>query len=79
MNSGLTVTIVFYFQELVDINDSLKVIFLAFPNYCLGRGLIDLAKNQFLGIFDRFGKCNKRIYLVSTIENLSARLIGLVR
>ena len=34
----------------------LKTIFLIFPNYCLGRGLIDLAKNQFMDVFERFGK-----------------------
>ncbi|XP_048589175.1 phospholipid-transporting ATPase ABCA1-like isoform X2 [Nematostella vectensis] len=42
-------------KELTDINTVLKSVFLVFPNYCLGRGLIDLAKNQFLGIFSRFG------------------------
>ena len=37
-------------------NEMLKKIFLIFPNYCLGRGLIDLAKNQFMDVFERFGE-----------------------
>lgn len=47
----------FLLQELIAVNDMLKRIFLIFPNYCLGRGLIDLAKNQFMDVFDRFGEC----------------------
>ncbi|KAJ7386395.1 ATP-binding cassette sub- A member 1 [Desmophyllum pertusum] len=43
-------------KELVAINDFLKKLFLIFPNYCLGRGLIDLAKNQFMDVFERFGQ-----------------------
>ena len=34
----------------------LKKIFLIFPNFCLGRGLIDLARNQFMDVFERFGE-----------------------
>ena len=45
-----------FWKELIQINDMLKTIFLIFPNYCLGRGLIDLAKNQFMDVFERFGK-----------------------
>ena len=45
-----------FWKELIQINDMLKTIFLIFPNYCLGRGLIDLAKNQFMNVFERFGK-----------------------
>lgn len=47
-------------QELVDVNNALKKVFLIFPNYCLGRGLIDLAKNQFMDVFQRFGINNVR-------------------
>ncbi|XP_064626259.1 phospholipid-transporting ATPase ABCA1-like isoform X3 [Lineus longissimus] len=32
--------------ELADINNVLKQVFLILPQYCLGRGLIDLSKNQ---------------------------------
>ena len=46
----------FFLKELIAINDGLKRIFLIFPNYCLGRGLIDLAKNQFMDVFQRFGE-----------------------
>ena len=49
--------VVLLLQDLIAINDMLKRIFLIFPNYCLGRGLIDLAKNQFMDVFDRFGEC----------------------
>ena len=55
-------------QELIAINDMLKRIFLIFPNYCLGRGLIDLAKNQFMDVFDRFGECLSGLLLFSTQE-----------
>uniref|UniRef100_A0A8C8M9Z5 P-type phospholipid transporter n=1 Tax=Oncorhynchus tshawytscha TaxID=74940 RepID=A0A8C8M9Z5_ONCTS len=33
-------------QHLNDINKILKKVFLIFPHFCLGRGLIDMAKNQ---------------------------------
>ena len=35
------------FQELSEIHDVLRNIFLIFPNYCLGRGLIDIAFNEY--------------------------------
>lgn len=34
--------------ELANTNSILRVVFLLFPNYCLGRGLMDLAKNEYL-------------------------------
>lgn len=33
-------------QNLNDINRVLKKVFLIFPHFCLGRGLIDMVKNQ---------------------------------
>lgn len=54
----LTTFILEFFQDagLEEINYYLKNIFLIFPNYCLGRGLMDLAKNHFLSeIYYRFG------------------------
>lgn len=34
-------------QDLANIHDVLKNIFLIFPNYCLGRGLMDVAFNEY--------------------------------
>lgn len=36
----------FPFQYLNNVNRILKKLFLIFPHFCLGRGLIDMAKNQ---------------------------------
>lgn len=38
-------------QGLKQIHDVLKYIFLIFPNYCLGRGLIDVAFNEYQNEF----------------------------
>ncbi|KAL9951119.1 hypothetical protein ACROYT_G043723 [Oculina patagonica] len=59
INTTLATFILEFFtddKELIAVNDMLKRIFLIFPNYCLGRGLIDLAKNQFMDVFERFGQ-----------------------
>ncbi|XP_068853196.1 phospholipid-transporting ATPase ABCA7 isoform X2 [Aphelocoma coerulescens] len=43
-------------QNLNDINHVLKKVFLIFPHFCLGRGLIDMVKNQAMAdAFERFG------------------------
>ncbi|XP_042560069.1 phospholipid-transporting ATPase ABCA1 isoform X2 [Clupea harengus] len=43
-------------QHLNDINKILKKVFLIFPHFCLGRGLIDMAKNQAMAdAFQRLG------------------------
>lgn len=40
-----------------DINDILKSVFLIFPHFCLGRGLIDMVKNQAMAdALERFGE-----------------------
>ena len=47
----------FNFQNLKQTNLVLKKVLLLFPNYCLGRGMMDLARNQLeADIYDRFGK-----------------------
>ncbi|KAL5247524.1 hypothetical protein ACHWQZ_G019415 [Mnemiopsis leidyi] len=33
--------------DMITVNNALKYLFLLFPNYCLGRGIMDLAANQF--------------------------------
>ncbi|XP_028404446.1 ATP-binding cassette sub-family A member 1-like [Dendronephthya gigantea] len=59
MNTTIATFVLEFFDddaELQLINSYLKQIFLIFPNYCLGRGLIDLAKNQiFADVYKRFG------------------------
>lgn len=36
----------------------LKNVFLIFPHFCLGRGLIDMVKNQAMAdALERFGMC----------------------
>ncbi|NWR58998.1 ABCA1 protein, partial [Bucorvus abyssinicus] len=43
-------------QNLNNINRILKRVFLIFPHFCLGRGLIDMVKNQAMAdAFERFG------------------------
>ncbi|XP_062816399.1 phospholipid-transporting ATPase ABCA7 isoform X1 [Anolis carolinensis] len=43
-------------QTLNDVNVILKKAFLIFPHFCLGRGLIDMVKNQAMAdAFERFG------------------------
>lgn len=49
-------------QNVTRINDIVKQVLLIFPHFCLGRGLIDMAKNQAMGtLFSSFGKRNKSI------------------
>ncbi|XP_033029913.1 phospholipid-transporting ATPase ABCA1 [Lacerta agilis] len=44
-------------NKLTDINDILKSVFLIFPHFCLGRGLIDMVKNQAMAdALERFGE-----------------------
>ncbi|KAJ1086296.1 hypothetical protein NDU88_006417 [Pleurodeles waltl] len=44
-------------QKLKDVNTILKKVFLVFPHFCLGRGLIDMVKNQAIAdAFERFGE-----------------------
>ncbi|XP_042650742.1 phospholipid-transporting ATPase ABCA7 isoform X2 [Tyto alba] len=43
-------------QNLNNVNRVLKKLFLIFPHFCLGRGLIDMVKNQAMAdAFERFG------------------------
>lgn len=52
---GLTATLATYILELFpddpelnSVGSTLKIVFLIFPNYCFGRGLMDIAKNEYL-------------------------------
>ncbi|KAF0040247.1 hypothetical protein F2P81_008482 [Scophthalmus maximus] len=43
-------------NEIGGINDILKNVLLIFPHFCLGRGLIDMVKNQAMAdALERFG------------------------
>lgn len=60
----------FLFQEIGGINDILKNVFLIFPHFCLGRGLIDMVKNQAMAdALERFGKHSRQ--LLTTAINVS--------
>ncbi|KAJ8339827.1 hypothetical protein SKAU_G00344600 [Synaphobranchus kaupii] len=44
-------------NEIGGVNDILKNVFLIFPHFCLGRGLIDMVKNQAMAdALERFGE-----------------------
>lgn len=59
------------FQHLNDINKILKKVFLIFPHFCLGRGLIDMAKNQAMSdAFQRLGKIIKKIIVTNFLFSL---------
>lgn len=48
-------------QEIGGINDVLKNVLLIFPHFCLGRGLIDMVKNQAMAdALERFGSAPAR-------------------
>ncbi len=50
----------FLFKEIGGINDILKNVFLIFPHFCLGRGLIDMVKNQAMAdALERFGNYSR--------------------
>nr|XP_043888228.1 phospholipid-transporting ATPase ABCA1-like [Solea senegalensis] len=60
---GINGSIATFFMELFDddnisrINDIVKQVLLIFPHFCLGRGLIDMAKNQAMAtLFSSFGE-----------------------
>ena len=42
--------------ELYEIGETLKKVFLIFPNYCLGRGLMDIAKNEYLAQYSELAE-----------------------
>ncbi|XP_017334205.1 phospholipid-transporting ATPase ABCA1 isoform X2 [Ictalurus punctatus] len=57
-------------EHLNEVNRILKKVFLVFPHFCLGRGLIDMAKNQAMAdAFQRLG--NKQ-----TLEPLAWDFVG---
>lgn len=56
-----------FFQEIGGINDILKNVFLIFPHFCLGRGLIDMVKNQAMAdALERFGESREPNVTLST-------------
>uniref|UniRef100_A0A4W4H8L4 P-type phospholipid transporter n=1 Tax=Electrophorus electricus TaxID=8005 RepID=A0A4W4H8L4_ELEEL len=60
-------------EHLNKVNRILKKVFLIFPHFCLGRGLIDMAKNQAMAdAFQRLGKCPKPLAWDFVGKNLFA-------
>ncbi|XP_063057110.1 phospholipid-transporting ATPase ABCA1 [Engraulis encrasicolus] len=58
MNGSIATFVLELFVDeyLNEVNRILKKVFLIFPHFCLGRGLIDMAKNQAMAdAFQRFG------------------------
>ncbi|XP_026574339.1 ATP-binding cassette sub-family A member 1 isoform X2 [Pseudonaja textilis] len=60
---GINASVITFVLELFtssnfnNINDILKSVFLIFPHFCLGRGLIDMVKNQAMAdALERFGE-----------------------
>ncbi|XP_061620276.1 phospholipid-transporting ATPase ABCA1-like isoform X1 [Phyllopteryx taeniolatus] len=60
---GINGSVATFVMELLDddsvsyINDIVKQVLLVFPHFCLGRGLIDMAKNQAMAnLFSSFGE-----------------------
>ena len=47
----IAITLSLYSQYLAHIHKILKACFLMFPNYCLGRGLMDIAFNEYQNYF----------------------------
>lgn len=51
-------------KEIGGINDILKNVLLIFPHFCLGRGLIDMVKNQAMAdALERFGNIHIRAHI----------------
>lgn len=58
-------------QHLNEVNRILKKVFLIFPHFCLGRGLIDMAKNQAMAdAFQRLGTEASWIFTLTDRNNL---------
>uniref|UniRef100_A0A8C7ZIP7 P-type phospholipid transporter n=1 Tax=Oryzias sinensis TaxID=183150 RepID=A0A8C7ZIP7_9TELE len=57
INGSVSTFVLELFGSNVRINDILKNVFLIFPHFCLGRGLIDMVKNQAMAdALERFGE-----------------------
>lgn len=62
----------FPLKEIGGINDILKNVFLIFPHFCLGRGLIDMVKNQAMAdALERFGNFRHHFDLLQHTFSLS--------
>uniref|UniRef100_A0A8C1KHZ7 Zgc:172302 n=1 Tax=Cyprinus carpio TaxID=7962 RepID=A0A8C1KHZ7_CYPCA len=71
--NGSVATFVLELFHLNEVNRILKKVFLIFPHFCLGRGLIDMAKNQAMAdAFQRLGNFTKS----SNLDPLSWDFVG---
>jgi len=63
-------------RDLANIHDALKNIFLLFPNYCLGRGLMDVAFNEYQNEFyfktGRYGQMKSPFEWKITSRNIAS-------
>ena len=66
-------------QRLDRINDILRQVFLLLPHFCLGRGLIDMTRNQLMS--DVFRSYGVFIYCLHVIEcsKLNANRLKVVK
>jgi len=72
-----TIFVLLRCQDLAHIHEILKNVFLIFPNYCLGRGLMDVAFNEYYNEFCfKMGKtCRATYYL----QPLVCRLLTYIK
>ena len=63
-------------EELKNIGNICKQVFLIFPHYCLGRGLIDMATESGLNaVIGQFGKCFCLLaHKITHLKNIEFRI-----
>lgn len=55
-------------QNLQEVSRILKQVFLIFPHFCLGRGLIDMVRNQAMA--DAFERLGENVCQVETVKSM---------
>lgn len=55
-------------QNLQEVSRILKQVFLIFPHFCLGRGLIDMVRNQAMA--DAFERLGENVCQVGTVNSM---------
>lgn len=76
-NIAFLCLICLYIQNITKINDIVKQALLVFPHFCLGRGLMDMAKNQAMAnLYKNLGKALTQTEACSSV--LKADICGTV-
>lgn len=76
-NIAFLCLICLYIQNITKINDIVKQALLVFPHFCLGRGLMDMAKNQAMAtLYKNLGKTLTHVEACSSV--LKADICGTV-